>query len=161
MPLTLDLPTILGNINTLCGTISGIRSAFNYDSWPQRPPGMPNKNEAYHLTGFPGEDGTSARYKMVGMDLSEYVLDVPLYTVIANPQDISRARLWMASYLGGYPELFRDHLFLSGALTAGGAYLDQTMAIVRSIPDWPGYTDFYILRWVLSVHVKGQHTNAP
>lgn len=161
MPLALDLPTVLGNITTLCGTITGIREAFNYDSWPQRPPGEPNKGQAYHLTGLPGTDGTSVGYNTVGMDLSEYLLDVPLYTVVANPQDLSRAAGWMTQYISGYPELFRDHIFLSGALSAGGAYLEQRGAIVRSIPDWPGYSNFFILRWVLSVHIKGQHTNAP
>lgn len=168
MPLSLDLPTILGNTNTLCGLIPNIREAFNYDSWPQRPPGMPNARQAYHLTGLPGTDGTTIGYNIVGMDLSEYVLEVPLYTIIADPQDTGRAALWMAPYISAYPDLFRDHIYLgntatglANALVMGGAYLEQRGTIVRAIPDWPGFNGFFILRWVLTVHVKGAHTNAP
>jgi hypothetical protein len=160
--LVLDLPTVLGNINTLSGTIAGIRHAYGYADWPSRPPGLPNTGEAYHLTGLPGTDGTSIRYNTVGMDLSEYILEVPLYTLVAQGDVINRAVGWIGTYFSGYPELFRDHIFLSGALTAGGAYLEQPGTIVRSLgPAWPGYDGFVILRWVLTVHIKGQHTNAP
>ena len=71
MPLTLDLPTLLGNITTIAGTITGIRHAYSYDDVPQRPPGVPNANNAYHLTMLPGTDGTGVKYDAVGLDLIE------------------------------------------------------------------------------------------
>jgi hypothetical protein len=157
----LNLDQILTNTNTLAGTITGIRSAFNYSNWPTRPPGEPNKGQAYHFTGMPGTDGTGISYIQNGMDLSEYILGIPLYTVVSASANLDRAAGWIAGYVGLYPEKFRDNGKLSGAIANGIALFEQPAQIVRQIPEYPSFNGFYILRWILTVHTKGPHTNSP
>ena len=53
MTLTLDLDALLATVTTTARAITGIRTAFDYDEWPDSPPAMFNKNAALHLTGFP------------------------------------------------------------------------------------------------------------
>lgn len=160
MAFTLDLDTLLQNITTLAGTITGIRKAWNYDEWPDRPPGLPTAGTgAYHFTGFPGEGAGGVRYILRGGDVSEWEIGVPLYVVVADSAAQRRARSWAQPYYGRYPELFRDNLHLSGAITNGAATFDEAAVVVRSIPDYPAFDGFYILRFLLTVHTKGAHTN--
>ena len=161
MPLTLDLPTLLGNITTIAGTITGIRHAYSYDDVPQRPPGVPNAGNAYHVTMLPGTDGTTVRYDAVGLDLMQYVVEVPLYTIVASEKNIDRASTWIGPYFGRYPEMFRTKMQLNGAITSGLASFEQPAHIVRRIPDWSGYDGFYMIRWVLTCHIKGSAINSP
>ena len=158
MTLTLDLDTILTNITTLAGQISGIRHAYNYDAWPESPPGLFNRDQAMHLTGYP-EEGDGWRYIVRGSDLSEFEMTIPLYTVVIAAAQVKRSRAWVAQYLNSYPAKFRANMQLSGAITAGSAVY-RGGRVVRSIPDWAGYDGFYILRHELELHIKGHATNA-
>lgn len=168
MTLSLDLLALCDNITTLASHVAGIRKAFNYDEWPERPPGMANAEQAYHFTGMPGTDGTSIRYNMVGMDLSEYVVTVPLYCLVVSDPSLSRSMLWAGRYPARYFEYFRDRLFLgdtatglANAVSGGGLTFDGDATLIRSIPNYPGFENFTIWRIPLTVHSKGQHTNAP
>lgn len=155
MALVLNLDNILTQITTIASGITGIRQAFNYDEWPDVPPGLPNENYAYHFTALPGEVGGGVRYLLRGSDLHEYEIVVPLYTVVAPAAQIKRARLWAAPFFGRYPETYRDRLHLNSAISAGSALFEQPAVIVRDIPNYDGYEDFYILRHMLTVHTKG------
>ena len=157
MTLSLNIDTMLGSITTLSGSISGIRHAYNYDAWPDSPPGMFNKDQAMHLTGYP-EEGDGWRYVMRGMDRSEFELTVPLYTVVISAAQVKRSRAWVAQYLDSYPALFRKNILLNGSIPDGSA-IYMGGRVVRSIPDWPGYDGFYILRHELRVHTKGHVIN--
>lgn len=162
MPLILDLPGLLGKVNTTAALVPGIRQAYGFGDWPDRPPGIPNKNNAYHLTGFPGQDGTSVRYGAVGIDLSEYIVEVPMYCVVAGENNIGRSAVWSAQYYGGYHETFRNYMQFTGFIPAGVALFgSQPDTVVRRIPDWPGYDGFFIIRFVLVCTIKGAATNTP
>ena len=158
MTLTLDLDTVLSNITTLAGGISGIRHAYNYDAWPDSPPGMFNRNQAMHLTGFL-EEGDGWRHVPRGMDMTEFELTIPLYTIVIAAAQVKRSRSWVAQYIDSYPALFRANMLLSGAIPNGSA-IYRGGRVVRRIPDWPGYDDFYMLRHELEIHSKGHVTNA-
>lgn len=165
MPLTLDLPGLLNVITLTARVVPGIRQAYDFDEWPSRPPGQPSKNNAYHFTGLPGTDGTSVMYGAIGIDQSVYIVQVPMYTVVCSENDFARAGAWIAQYYGGYPETFRARANGAGGMQFGGfiasgvSLLEQPAGIVRQIPDWPGFTGFYIIRWVLTCHIKGAATN--
>ena len=119
---------------------------------------MFNRNQAMHLTGYP-EEGDGWRYIVRGMDMDEYELLIPLYTVVISAAQVRRSRAWVAQYLDSYPAMFRANLLLSGGITSGSA-LYRGGRVVRSIPDWPGYEGFYILRHELELHVKGHAAHA-
>jgi hypothetical protein len=157
MPLTLALDTLLQNITNLAGAISGIRHAYNYDEWPDSPPGLFNKDQAMHLTGYP-EEGDGWVYRLDGIDLDEYIIVIPLYTVVIAAAQVKRSRAWVAQYLDSYPAKFRANIQLSGAITSGAA-IYRGGRVVRSIPDWTGYDGFYMLRHELELHVKGHATH--
>lgn len=153
MALTLGLDTLLQNITDLASGISGIRHAYNYDEWPDSPPGLFNLNQAMHLTGYP-EEGDGWAYRLLGIDMDEYEIVIPLYTVVIAAAQVKRSRAWVAQYLDSYPAKYRANMLLSGGITAGSA-IYRGGRVVRSIPDWPGYDNFYILRHELELHVKG------
>lgn len=167
MTLTLDIDGLTTAITTIAGNISGIRRAYNYNEWPSRPPGAPNKDNAYHLTGMPGTDGTGVQYGMIGMDLSEYIIGVPLYAIVLGLDGLTRDRSasWISPYYGRYPEMFRDHAQLTvnsvPAIASGIAQFETPAQVTRSIPDYPGFDGFFIVRWTLMCHIKGAHTNSP
>ena len=162
MPFTLDADAILAAITTIARAhVTGVRVAFDYDEWPDAPPAIHNASQAVHLTGFPGEDGTGFLYQYGGSDLAIWTLRVPLYTVVADSATTSRARAWALPYVARYPEAFRAHLQLDGAITSGVVSFDEEARIVRALgDDWPGYDGFYIVRHVLTVVTKGGVTNA-
>ena len=153
MTLTLGLDTLLQNITTLCSGITGIRHAYNYDEWPDAPPGQYNRNQAMHLTGYP-EEGDGWRYRLLGIDMDEFEIVVPLYTVVLHAAQVKRSRSWVTPYLAAYPALFAANMQLSGGIIAGSA-IYRGGRVVRAIPDWDGYTGFYMLRHSLMAHVKG------
>lgn len=155
MALNLDLDNILTQVNSIATNITGIRQAFNYKDWPDSPPGMPTEGQAYHFTALPGEVGGGVRYFLRGSDLHEYELVVPLYTVVGPPGQIKRARYWAAPFYARYIEAYRDRLHLNGAITAGSALFQQPSIVVRNVPNFEGFEDFYILRHLLTVHTKG------
>ena len=152
MALSLDLDALLAGITTTASAISGIRTAFDHDQWPDSPPGMFNREQALHLTGFP----ESWRYLARGMDLSEYELEIPLYTVVMVAAQVRRSRQWAAPYIDRYRAAFDTR---AAILSVGSGNTGSTMyaggAVVRAIPDWEGYDGAYILRHVLVAHVKG------
>ena len=155
MTLSLDLDTLLAGVTTTARAITGIRTAFDYDEWPDSPPGLFNKDQALHLTGFP-EEGDGFRYIPRGTDLSEYEFTVPLYTVVIEAAKVKRSRGWAAPYLDRYRAAFdtRTNILAVGTGNTGSVlYMGAT--VVRSIPDWDGYTNFYMLRHRLTAHVKG------
>ena len=158
MSLTLGLDTVLQNITDLASGITGIRHAYNYDEWPDSPPGMFNRDQAMHLTGYP-EEGDGWRYIIRGMDMSEYEITIPLYTVVIAASQVKRSRAWVAQYLDSYPAKYRANMLLSGGIVSGSAVY-RGGRVVRSIPDWDGYTGFYLLRHELELHVKGHTANA-
>lgn len=160
MPFTLDADAILAGITTVARTITGIRTAYDYDAWPDAPPAIHADGQAIHLTGFPGEDGTGWSYRYGGSDLAIWTLRVPLYTVVADSATTPRARAWALPYVARYPEAYRASLRLGGAITAGSVSFDEDATIVRAIPEFPGYDGFYIVRHVLTVVTKGGVTNA-
>lgn len=155
MALTLNLDAILTQINTIASGMTGIRQAYNYDEWPDAPPGNPTEGQAYHLTGFPGEVGGGVRYFFRGVGLHEYEIVVPLFTVIAPSGMFKRARSWAEPYYGRYIETFRDELHLNGTINAGSAVFQQPSIVVTQIPLFDGYDDFYTIRHLLTVHTKG------
>lgn len=160
MTFILDPTTILANITTVGRAITGIRTAYDFDEWLEAPPAIHNAGQAIHLTGFPGEDGTGWRYDIGGMDLAIWELRVPLYTVVADSATTPRARTWALPYIARYPEAYRAHTHLDGAITSGSCSFDEDARIVRTLgPDWPGYDGFYIIRHVLTVVSKGAPGN--
>jgi hypothetical protein len=154
---TLDLPAILGAVTTVASGITGIRTAYDYDEWPDAPPAIHNDGQAMHLTGVPGEDGTSIGYALGGPDLAIWSIRIPLYVVVSN--GAARGRAWAVPYITRYPEAFRAHIHLDGAITSGACAFVEPATIVRSLPDWPAYDGFYIVRWTLDVTSKGGVTN--
>ena len=155
MTLSLDLDTLLASVTTTARTISGIRTAFDYDEWPDSPPGMFNQNAALHLTGFL-EEGDGVRYIPRGIDLSEYEFTVPMYTVVIEAAKVKRSRGWAAPYVDRYRAAFdtRTKILDTGSGNTGSV-LYGGATVVRGIADWPGYDGFYILRHRLTFHVKG------
>lgn len=155
MSLTLDLDALLATITTTARAISGIRTAFDHDEWPDAPPGMFNEEEALHLTGFP-EEGQGWRYIPRGMDLSEYEIEIPLYTVVIPAAKVKRSRQWAAPYIDRYRAAFDTRTSILGVGTGNtGSLLYVGGRVVRTIPDWSGYDGFYMLRHSLMAHVKG------
>jgi len=155
MSLALDMDTLLAGITTTAKAITGIRTAFDFDEWPDSPPGIYNKEAALHLTGFP-EEGDGWRYTLRGMDLSEYEFTVPLYTIVVDAAKVKRSRGWAAPYVDRYRAAFdtRASILSVGSGNTGSViYMGAT--VVRSIPDWPAYDGFYMLRHELRHHVKG------
>ena len=160
MAFTLDLDGLLQSITSIAATITGIRKAWNYDEWPDRPPGLPTGGTgAYHFTGFPGEGAGGVRYILRGWDVSEYEIAVPLYVVVADSAAQRRARSWAEPYFGRYPQTFRDELHLNGTITNGSFLLEEQAIIVRVIPDYPAFDGFYVIRFMGVIHTKGAHTN--
>jgi len=155
MALSLDLDAILAGITTTARAISGIRTAYDYDEWPDSPPGMFNREQALHLTGFP-EEGDGWRYIVRGIDLSEYEITVPLYTVVVDAAKVKRSRGWAAPYIDRYRAAFdtRAAILATGSGNTGSALYGGGQ-VVRAIADWPGYDGFYIFRHRLELHVKG------
>jgi hypothetical protein len=155
MSLTLDLDALLATITATASAISGIRTAFDHDAWPDAPPGMFNQSQALHLTGFP-EEGQGWRYIPRGMDLSEYEIEIPLYTVVIAAAQVKRSRKWAAPYIDRYRAAFDTRTSILGVGTGNtGSLLYTGGRVVRQIPDWDGYTGFYMLRHSLTAHVKG------
>lgn len=157
MTLSLDIDDLLSRVTSICSGITGIRKAFDYDAWPDSPPALPVANAAYHLTGY-FEEGQGAIYTDGGSDLSIWRLNIPLYTVFVNSARTKRSRGWTAPFPERYADTIRenDALYVNGTygITAGIAmYLG--FRVVRAIPDWPGYTDFYMLRHELLIETKG------
>ena len=155
MTLSLDLDALLATITTTARAISGIRTAFDHDEWPDAPPGMFNQNQALHLTGFP-EEGQGWRYEVRGIDLSEYEIEIPLYTVVISAAQVRRSRKWAAPYIDLYRTAFDTRASILGVGTGNtGSLLYAGGRVVRSIPDWEAYDTFYILRHSLQAHIKG------
>ena len=155
MALTLDMDALLEDITTVARAISGIRTAYDYDEWPDSPPGMFNKDQALHLTGFP-EEGDGWRYILRGVDLSEYEFTIPLYTVVVDAAKVKRSRGWVAPYVDRYRAAFDTRsTILSTGTGNTGSVIYTGATVVRSIPDWDAYTGFYMLRHELRHHVKG------
>jgi len=153
--LTLDLDALLATITTTAGAITGIRSAIDYDEWPDAPSGMYNQEQALHLTGFP-EEGQGWRYIVRGIDLSEYEIEVPLYTVVITAAQVKRSRKWAAPYIDRYRAAFDTRASILGVGTGNtGSLLYAGGRVVRAIPDWPGYDGCYMLRHSLQAHIKG------
>jgi hypothetical protein len=158
MPFTLDLPDILEHVTTVASGITGVRTAYDYDEWPDAPPAIHNAGQAVHLTGVPGEDGTGIGYTLGGPDLAIWTIRVPLYTVVSN--SAARGRAWALPYITRYAEAYRAHIHLDGAITSGSVNFDEEMRVVRDLgDDWPGYAGFYILRHTLTVVSKGGVVN--
>lgn len=156
MTLSLDIDDLLARVTYRASLITGIRRAFDYDEWPDSPPALPVAHQAYHLTGYLEE--STGIYTDRGTDLSEWELNIPLYTVVVDAARVKRSRGWTSPYPERYATAFRENLFLPQAgtygITAGGAmYLN--FRIVRAIPDWPGYDGFYMIRHELLIHTKG------
>lgn len=155
MALALDLDTLLTGVNTAAATITGIRKAYNYDEWPESPPGMFDREAALHLTGYP-EEGSRWRYIPRGMDLSEYEFEIPLYTIVVPAALVRRSRGWAAPYIDRYRTTYDTQTRITAVGTGNtGSILYTGGRVVREIPDWPGYDGFYILRHTLEFHVKG------
>jgi hypothetical protein len=160
MSLSLDLDAILANTTTTARAITGIRTAYDHDQWPDAPPGQYNKNQALHLTGFP-EEGDGWRYLLRGMDLSEYEFTVALYTVICASAQVKRSRSWAAPYIDRYRVAFDTNSTIANVGTGNtGSVIYMGGSIVRAIPDWESYGGFYILRHRLEFHVKGAVSRA-
>lgn len=158
MTLDLGLDAMLQNVTNIASGVSGIRHAYNYDEWPDSPPGLFNKAQAMHLTSFPEEgDGWVVRH--LGIDMDEVELVVPMYTVVLAAAQVKRSRSWVEPYIDRYRVIFAANMKLSGAITAGNADYEGGQ-VVRSIPDWEGYDGFYMLRHRLRIHTKGHQTHS-
>jgi hypothetical protein len=155
MALTLDLTTLLATITTTARGITGIRTAFDHFQWIETPPGMFTQGAALHLTGFP-EEGQGWTYTPLGIDLSEYIVSIPLYTVVISAAQVKRSRQWAAPYIDRYRAAFDTRASILGVGTGNtGSLLYTGGRVVRTIPDWPGYDGCYMLRHQLEAHVKG------
>jgi hypothetical protein len=161
MTLVLDPAAILAAVTTVARVhVAGIRTAYDFDEWPEGPPGIHSAGQAIHLTGFPGEDGTGWSYTLGGPDLAIWTLRVPLYTVVADSATLPRARAWALPYIARYAEAYRGHVHLDGTIASGSCGFDDDSRIVRDLgPDWPGYDGFYIVRHTLTVVTKGAAGN--
>ena len=157
---TFSLDTLLQEITDIGAGITGIRAAYNYDEWPDAPPGMPNEDQVYHLTSLPGEVGGGMRELVRGSDLGEYEIDVPIYVVIAPPAMYKRARSWAQPFFQRYYDAFAVQLHVGGSITSGAAHIAKPTIVVSKIPFFPGYDDFYTLRHIVTCHVKGARTRA-
>ena len=155
MALTVGIDALLARVTARAAAITGIRQAFDYDQWPDSPPAMPREDQAYHLTGYL-EEGDGWRYIPRGSDLSEYEFTVPLYTIVVDSAKVKRSRGWVEQYIDSYRSALdsRDAILDVGTGNTG-SILYMGGRIVRSIPDWPGYDGFYMLRHELRCHVKG------
>lgn len=155
MSLSLDMDALLASVNAVGQGITGIRAAYDYDEWPDALPGMPSQEAAFHFTGFP-EEGDGWRYILRGTDLSEYEFTVPLYTIVIDAAKVRRSRQWAAPYVDRYRVAFdtRTNILAVGSGNTG-SILYAGARVVRSIRDWPGYDDYFMLRHELSCHVKG------
>ena len=153
MTLSLSLDTQLQAITDICRAITGIRQASNYDEWPDSPPGLFNRGQAMHLTGYP-EEGDGWVYRRLGIDMNEFEVVVPLYTVVIAAAQVKRSRSWVTPFLDSYPAAFANSIQLDGAISAGSA-LYRGGRVVRQIPDWEGYSGFYMLRHEVELHIKG------
>ncbi len=155
MALLLDMDGLLAAITSNARGITGIRTAFDHDEWPDRPPGMYGSEAALHLTSFP-EEGSGWTYLARGMDLSEYEIEIPVYTLVVTSAKARRSRQWMAPFIDRYRTAFDTRASILN-LGAGntGSLLYVSGRVVRSIPDWPEYDGFYMLRHTLVAHVKG------
>jgi len=156
MTLSLDIDDLLARVTYRCGLITGIRKAFDYDEWPDSPPALPVANQAYHLTGYL-EEGQGI-YTDRGSDLAEWELTIPLYTVVVDAARVRRSRGWTSPYPERYATAIRENDALPMSGTYGidaGITLYQGFRVVRSIPDWPGYDGFYMLRHEIVIHTKG------
>ena len=158
MTLSLSLDTQLQAITDLCRSITGISQASNYDEWPDSPPGLFNRAKAMHLTGYPEEDAWS--YRRLGIDMNEFELVVPLYTVVLSSAQIKRSRSWVEPYFDRYPALFAANMQLSGAITNGVAMYTGGR-IVRSIPNYDAFDGAYMIRHSLEIHSKGHVEQSP
>lgn len=155
MSLSLDLDTILSGVTSTASAITGIRYAFDYDEWPDTMPFMPNQEAAIHLTGFP-EEGQGWRYNQRGDSLSEYVFEVPLYTIVVDAARVKRSRSWASPYIDRYRAAFDTSSQIRATGSGNtGSVVYRGGRVVRSIPDWDEYDGFYMLRHVLEYHVKG------
>ena len=155
MALSLDLDTLLAGVTTTSRAITGVRMAFDYDEWPDSPPGLFNKDQALHLTGYP-EEGDGFRYNLKGSDLSEYEFTIPLYTVVVDAAKVKRSRGWAAPYVDRYRAAFDTRSAILAVGTGNtGSVIYTGATVVRSIPDWPAYDGFFMLRHELRFHVKG------
>jgi hypothetical protein len=112
------------------------------------------------LTGYL-EEGQGATYHDGGSDLAEWNLYVPLYTIVVDAGMVRRSRGWTSPY----PERYADAIRRNDALPMSGTYgitagttLYNGFRVVRSIPDWPGYDGFYMLRHEIRIHTKGAVT---
>jgi len=155
-----DLDALLQQVTTIASGITGIRQAYNYDEWPDAPPGMPNDGQVYHLTSLPGEVGSGMREIIRGSDLAEYEIDIPLYVVIAPPAMYKRARAWARPFFQRYYDAYRTEMHLNSTITAGAALITKPSIVVSKIPFFAGYDDFYTIRHILTVHAKGAATRA-
>lgn len=152
MSLALNMDSLLAGITTVSRAITGVRLAYDYDEWPDSPPGLFNKDQALHLTGFP-ERGWDYHPQP---GLSWYSFDVPLYTVVIESAKVRRSRGWAAPYIDRYRIAFDTRTNILSVGTGNTGSVDYAGAlIVRDIPDWPDYTGFYMLRHVLSCRIKG------
>lgn len=155
MSLTVGIDALLARITARAAAITGIRAAFDYDEWPDSPPALPREDQAYHLTGFL-EEGDGWRYIPRGSDLSEYEFTVPLYTVVIDAAKVKRSRNWVEQYIDSYRTAFDSRAAILDVGSGNtGSLLYLGGRVVRSIPDWPGYDGFYMLRHELRCHVKG------
>lgn len=158
MTLALNLDTILANVTTVAAGIAGIRRAYNYDEWPDSPPGLFNREQAMHLTSFP-EEGDGWQVRHLAVDMDEIELVVPLYTVVIAAAQVRRSRSWVQPYLDRYRVAFAANMQLAGAIAAGVADYEGGQ-VVRAIPDWDGYDGCYMLRHRLRIHTKGHQAHA-
>lgn len=153
MTLALDLDALLQRVTDIAGTISGIRHAYNYDEWPDSPPGMMARDQAMHFTGYPGEE-EPILYRRLGIDMNEYEFVVPMYTAVVSAAQIKRSRNWVQAYFDRYPAKFASSIQLDGLISSGSA-LYTGARIVRAIPEYPGFDGYYIVRHSLEIHLKG------
>ena len=155
MALLLDMDGLLASITSTARGIVGVRFAYDHDEWPNRPPGMFKQGGVLHLTSFP-EEGNGWTYRPLGIDLSEYEIEIPLYTLVIVAANVQRSRNWMAPFIDRYRAAYDTR---TSILTLGsgntGSLLYTGGRVVRSIPDWPEYDGYYMLRHTLMAHVKG------
>lgn len=152
MTLSLDLDTLLASVTTTARAIPGIRVAYDYDEWPDTLPSLPSKDGATHLTGFP--EGWT--YLLRGIDLSEYEFEIPLYTIVVESARVKRSRQWAAPYIDRYRAAFDTSVAILAVGSGNtGSVIYTGGRVVRSIPDWPEWDGFFMLRHVLRFHVKG------
>ena len=155
MTLSLDFDTLLDAIHARAIAITGIRGGFRFDEWPDSLPSMPSQEAAWHLTGFP-EEGQGVRYMVRGTDLSEYEVEIPLYTIVVEAAKVRNSRKWVAPYFDRYRAAFDTRTAILDVGTGNtGSILYTGAQVVRAIPDWDNYSGYFMLRHTLMAHVKG------